>query len=149
MTSPTGNGQQVQLAEFNPFDSKGLQLWVPSPPRPQDAGFYQIQPNTDDDSALAGLFDGGDDVVHDGMEIGINSSTPVTSNNLWMTLNVIPYPSCMYHVKFNIISVSFCSQIWRSIYRSFFTLKGICSHSLHHWIRIEKRANTHLKADSH
>ncbi|EES17588.2 hypothetical protein BDA96_09G015700, partial [Sorghum bicolor] len=93
MTSPTGNGQQVQLAEFNPFDSKGLQLWVPSPPRPQDAGFYQIQPNTDDDSALAGLFDGGDDVVHDGMEIGINSSTPVTSNNLWMTLNVIPYPS--------------------------------------------------------
>jgi hypothetical protein len=26
MTSPTGNGQLVQLAEFNPFDSKGAQL---------------------------------------------------------------------------------------------------------------------------
>ena len=28
-----------------------------------------------------------------------------------------------------------------------FALKGICSHSLYHWIRIEKCANTHLHAN--
>jgi len=31
----------------------------------------------------------------------------------------------------------------------FFFLKDICPHSLTYWIRIEKCANTHLKADSH
>jgi len=31
---------------------------------------------------------------------------------------------------------------------SFSALKGMCSHSLHHWIRIEKCANTHLNVDS-
>jgi len=31
----------------------------------------------------------------------------------------------------------------------FFSLKGICPHSPTHWIRIEKCANTYLKADSH
>jgi hypothetical protein len=58
---------------------------VPSPPRPQDAGFYQIKPYIDDSMALTAL----DGDVQDGAKIGINSSTPIASNNLWKTVNVV------------------------------------------------------------
>jgi hypothetical protein len=73
---------QVQLVDFNPWN--GAQLWVPSPPRPQDDGFYQIKPYTQDSMALNGL--GG--YAYDGTVIGIYPDTPVSPNTLWATRNV-------------------------------------------------------------
>lgn len=80
MTSPSYG--PVQLIDFNPWN--GAQLWVPSPPRPQDDGFYQIKPYTQDSMALNGW--GG--YAYDGTVIGIYPDTPVSPNTLWATRNV-------------------------------------------------------------